>query len=126
MNEQKIGRFIKQSLDQGVDTDSAVLAKLRIARETALDRQRTSSTSPFMVWATNWSGTATGPRALLPRLLIPTFLLVGGLFAVNYWYQVQRVEEIVEIDAAVLLGDLPLDAYLDKGFGAWLKSSSED
>ena len=27
-------------------------------------------------------------------------------------------------DAAVLTGDLPLDAYLDKGFDAWLKRSS--
>ena len=32
--------------------------------------------------------------------------------------------EIEEIDAAVLTGDLPLDAYLDKGFDAWLKPSS--
>jgi hypothetical protein len=48
------------------------------------------------------------------------------LYSVNYWYQLQQREEVLEIDAAVLLGELPLDAYLDKGFGVWLKNSSDD
>lgn len=126
MNEQQFGHLIKQTLNQGFETDPAILAKLKIARESALERQRVSSASPLLVWATSASGTGNGPRAMLPRLLLPTFLLIVGLFAVNYWYQLQQVEEIVEIDSAVLLGELPLDAYLDKGFGAWLKSSSED
>jgi hypothetical protein len=126
MNEQQFGHLIKQTLNQGFETDATVLAKLKVARETALERQRVSAAFPLLAWAGNTTGTGSGPRAMLPRLLLPTLLLVLGLFAVNYWYQLQQAEETVEIDSAVLLGDLPLDAYLDKGFGAWLKSSSED
>jgi hypothetical protein len=51
-------------------------------------------------------------------------VLVFGLLAINTWHQSQLVQEIEEIDAGVLTGDLPLDAYLDKGFDAWLKRSS--
>jgi hypothetical protein len=125
MNEQQFGHLVKQSLNQGLETDSAVIARLKAAREAALEKQRVSASSPMLAWASNTSGTG-GPKAMVPRLLLPTILLVLGLFAVNYWYQLQQAEETVEIDSAVLLGELPLDAYLDKGFGAWLKSSSED
>jgi hypothetical protein len=51
-------------------------------------------------------------------------VLIFGLLAVNQWRDTQNAAEIEEIDAAVLTGDLPLDAYLDKGFDAWLKRSS--
>ena len=58
-------------------------------------------------------------------MLLPVALLILGALTANSWYQSQRVEEIVEIDAAVLIGELPIDAYLDTGFSAWLKSSLE-
>ena len=125
MNEQQFGHRIKQTLNQGLEPNPAILAKLKVAREVALERQRVSAPSPLIAWAINAPGNRGGSRVLWPRLLLPAFLLILGLFAVNYWYQLQQREEIVEIDAAVLLGELPLDAYLDKGFGAWLKNSSE-
>jgi hypothetical protein len=33
------------------------------------------------------------------------------------------VEEIEEIDSAILTGDLPINAYLDNSFDTWLKRS---
>lgn len=125
MNEQQLGHRIKQTLNQGLQPNSAILAKLKVAREAALVQQRVTTPLPFLAWAINTPGNRTSSHSLLSRLLVPVFLLILGLFAVNYWYQLQQREEIVEIDAAVLLGELPLDAYLDKGFGAWLKNSSE-
>jgi hypothetical protein len=50
-------------------------------------------------------------------------VLILGLLSINHWRELQVAAEIEEIDAAVLTGDLPLDAYLDKGFDAWLKHS---
>jgi hypothetical protein len=38
-----------------------------------------------------------------------------------HWQQTQRLAEIEEIDAELLTDDLPIDAYLDRGFEAWLK-----
>jgi len=52
-------------------------------------------------------------------------VLILGLIAINQWRDSQVAAEIEEIDAAVLTGDLPLDAYLDKGFDAWLRRFSQ-
>jgi hypothetical protein len=35
------------------------------------------------------------------------------------------VDEAEEIDSALLTSELPINAYLDQGFDAWLKRSSE-
>jgi hypothetical protein len=76
-----------------------------------------------LAWAGNAIGRSGGPSALIPRLLLPMAVLILGLIAINQWRDTQVAAEIEEIDAAVLTGDLPLDAYLDKGFDAWLKRS---
>ena len=41
----------------------------------------------------------------------------------QYWQRTPSVEEIEEIDAAILTSDLPINAYLDKSFDTWLKRS---
>ncbi|MEW6690935.1 MAG: DUF3619 family protein, partial [Pseudomonadota bacterium] len=58
------------------------------------------------------------------RLLLPTLLLAAGLFAIYSWHQEQRAADIVELDARLLTDELPLDAYLDRGFEAWLRRTS--
>lgn len=124
MNEQQIAYRIKQYLNRGLDLDAGKLARLKAAREQALARQRVESRIPVVAWAGDVIGKSGGPSALIPRMLLPTVVLILGLIAVNQWRDSQLAAEIEEIDAAVLTGDLPLDAYLDKGFDAWLKRSS--
>jgi hypothetical protein len=123
MNEQQFGYRIKQNLNQGLPLDSVTLNRLKAAREMALEHQRASAPSYAFAWVHN--GIAYFNRPLAPRLLLSGLILLLGLLVTNYWYQAQLIEENVEIDAAVLTGELPIDAYLDKGFGAWLKSSLE-
>jgi len=124
MNEQQIAYRIKQLLNRGLDLDAGKLARLKAAREAALARQRVESRVPVWAWADNVIGKSGGPSALIPRVLLPMAVLILGLIAINQWRDTQVAAEIEEIDAAVLTGDLPLDAYLDKGFDAWLKPSS--
>ncbi len=124
MNEQQIAYRIKQYLNRGLGLDAGKLARLKAAREQALARQRVESRIPVVAWAGDIIGKSGGPSVLIPRMLLPTVVLILGLIAVNYWRDSQLAAEIEEIDAAVLTGDLPLDAYLDKGFDAWLKRSS--
>ena len=50
-------------------------------------------------------------------------LLVAGLFAIAYFEDQQRNSELADIDAAMLSDDLPLNAYLDHGFNAYLSRS---
>jgi hypothetical protein len=125
MNEQQLAYRIRQSLNQGIDLDAATLARLRASRELALARQKAPARSPAHVWADNVTGRIPAGRSLFSRLLLPMGVMILGLLAINFWHQGQVAQEIEEIDAAVLTGDLPLDAYLDKGFDAWLKRSSQ-
>ena len=54
-------------------------------------------------------------------------LLLGGIgFGLQQWHAVQQVREFAELDTQLLASDLPIDAYLDRGFQNWLKSSSEN
>jgi len=124
MNEQQIAYRIRQHLNRGLGLDAGKLARLKAAREQALARQRVQSAIPILAWAGNVIGKSGGPSTLVPRVLLPMVVLILGLTAVNHWRDSQLAAELEEIDAAVLTGDLPLDAYLDKGFDAWLKRPS--
>jgi hypothetical protein len=125
MKEQHFGYRIKRTLNQGLSLDPAIAERLKAAREAALDRQRAEEPSLLFAWATQFAGPGRSTRSLVSTLLASAILLVAGLFVVDYWNQAQTAQEIVEIDSAVLMGELPLDAYLDTGFDTWLKRSSE-
>jgi hypothetical protein len=124
MNEQQTAHRIKQLLNRGLDLDAGKLARLKASREQALARQRVTSPVFVLAWADSAIGRFGGPFSLIPRMLLPMAVLILGLIAINQWRDSQTAAEIEEIDAAVLTGDLPLDAYLDKGFDAWLKRLS--
>lgn len=123
-NEQQTAYRIRQVLNRGLDLDAGKLARLKAARERALARQRVEAPSFVLAWADNVIGRFGGNASVVPRMLLPMAVLILGLTAINQWRDSQVAAEIEEIDAAVLTGDLPLDAYLDKGFDAWLKRSS--
>jgi hypothetical protein len=59
------------------------------------------------------------------RWLAVALLLAGTAFGWQQWHAVQQVREFAEIDAQLLASDLPIDAYLDRGFQNWLKTSLE-
>ncbi len=50
----------------------------------------------------------------------PMFALVAALIGVAYWEDQQRIADTADIDAAMLSDELPLNAYLDHGFNAYL------
>jgi hypothetical protein len=52
---------------------------------------------------------------------LPALFVVARVAGIYTWQQNQRLAEIEEIDAELLTDDLPIDAYLDRGFEAWLK-----
>lgn len=124
MNENHTGFRIRQHLNRGLALKRDTLEALRIGREHALSRQRAAARVDTLAWAGNVSGYFAPPQSLLQRLVLPAAVLVIGLLAINTWQQTQAIQEIEEIDAAVLTGELPIDAYLDTGFDAWLKHSS--
>jgi hypothetical protein len=134
MNDIKFANKIRQALNEGARLEgpagAALAERLRAARERALALKKPERV-PAFGWA-RWSsgGELTGAFGGLGgfslRVLLPTLLLLAGLFGIYSWQQEQRAADIEELDAQLLTDDLPIDAYLDRGFEAWLKKVSAD
>jgi hypothetical protein len=130
-NEIKFANKIRQALNEGTRTgvNGRVAERLRAAREQALARRKVER-EPALAWARSAAsgviGGFGGFGGFSLRALLPTALLVAGLIAIYGWQQDQRAADIEELDAQLLTDDLPIDAYLDKGFEAWLKKVSAD
>ncbi len=121
MNEPQFGNKVRQILNQGAQLDEKSLARLRSAREHALKRQRLSAPAEASAWTDTLVGGFGGFTGLSLRLILPMAVLVGGLLAISGWQQNLRTAEVAELDAMLLTDELPLDAFLDKGFENWLK-----
>jgi hypothetical protein len=51
-------------------------------------------------------------------------VLLAGLYGLYEYEQEQQINDLAEIDAAVLVDELPPDAYLDSGFNAYLNKET--
>ncbi|CAH2780811.1 MAG: Putative transmembrane protein [uncultured Caballeronia sp.] len=123
-------------LDENINSlPAALLDKLAAARRMAIARkkpEKVAVAAPIFapslagVGATGSLGTAgsghAGKRGRFSRLALawPLLALVIGLAGIAYWEDQQRTAELADIDAAMLSDNLPLDAYLDHGFNAYL------
>jgi hypothetical protein len=74
-----------------------------------------------MAWADNVVGRVGGWGGLAWRVVLPVAMLALAVGTLQYWQQDKRIAEIEELDAQLLTDDLPIDAYLDRGFQDWLK-----
>lgn len=97
-----------------------VESRLRFAREQALQRRA----APAVV------GVSAGGAAVLGRLapwwprfgaLLPVVVLAAGVWAVADHRQREAVTVATQIDGALLVDELPPQAYADPGFVAFLK-----
>jgi hypothetical protein len=120
MNEMQV----RQLLNQGITVSPKAAARLAKAREQALARQRPEP-APLAAWADNVVGDG-GWGGLALRILLPLVLLAGAGAAIYSWQQNQRAAEVEEIDSMLLTDDLPIDAYLDRGFQNWLKKQEAE
>jgi len=120
MNEQQFGNRIRHILNGGPALDADKTARLAKARALALERQRPEM-APALAWADNVLGSVGGWAGLSLRVVVPAIALLVSFAAIYTWQQNQRVAEVEEIDALLLADELPIDAYLDRGFQNWLK-----
>jgi hypothetical protein len=125
MNEMQFGRRIRQLLNQGTHVSPKVAERLRRARELALARQRPEP-APAFAWADSALVRLGGWGGFALRVLLPLAMVVASGIALYAWEQNQRAAELEEIDAQLLTDDLPIDAYLDRGFQNWLKKRAAE
>lgn len=138
MNESLVARKVKESLDAGLVLQPEVSARLKAARERALERHRIPAEAVTVAGhgtaglrlggvSTSWVGV---PWA---RIFVSLAFLVAAVVGLQHWQEVQhaarlaaqQAAEIEEVDARLLTGDLPIQAYIDEDFQAWLKQSSQ-
>ena len=127
MNEQELARQIVQHLDRGLgQIKQGTLYQLQSARQAALDGYREAAQPAYVpAWAGDIAFRVSHTRFFSLRNLLAAGLLVLGMVGVTYWQVVVQGNDTAEIDASLLSGELPIDAYLDSGFDAWLKRSSQ-
>ena len=121
MNENEL----RVLLNHATPVRPQVAERLRQARELALERQRPEPAAA-LAWADNVIGRLGGWGGLALRVLLPLAFLLGSGAALYIWQQNQRAAEVEEIDSLLLTDDLPIDAYLDRGFQNWLKKRAAE
>lgn len=132
--ELEFVREMRRALDESAASLPApTTARLATARKAALARKKAEPVfvrAPAPAFAAAGVGSLAGAPSPLPSrrrsalgrfaLAWPLAALVAGLFAIAYFEDQQRTAELADIDAAMLSDDLPLTAYLDHGFNAYL------
>jgi hypothetical protein len=129
-SEHELAGKIVRYLDYGVEhLDAATRERLAVARRNALARYREQPEPVYgLAWATAAAaqivpGRLHGMRPLIAAAAL-ILALVGIAYWQTYWQNGELASEIAEIDVKLLTDELPINAYLDKGFDSWLKRSS--
>ncbi|SEN27459.1 Protein of unknown function [Duganella sp. CF517] len=125
----KVRHALNERLD---DLPASTTDRLAQARKLALARKKAHVEVPMSVRVAG-TGMATSGGFLsqgfgwLGRMgvAVPMLVLVAGLAGIYQYEQQQRIADLAELDAAVLSDELPLSAYLDHGFNAYLTQSEQ-
>lgn len=122
--ELELAQKISKLLDQGArDLDAATANRLLEARKQALAHYQEK---PIRAWVPEWASNTVG-RVIEPfnNNLKSSFVLLALLAALTAfvaWNTFgQQGSEVADLDQALLTDELPINAYLDKGFESWIK-----
>jgi hypothetical protein len=134
IQERRLAHEIRTALDASAEAlPTDISARLAAARRTALAHKKAEAhvRAPLLIPAgMHRGGLFEEDDTPLHRVggwfrrlgLIWTLAALGaGLFGIYHWQQQKRIEELADIDAAMLLDDLPPSAYADQGFHMYLK-----
>lgn len=129
--ELDFAKKITTYLDAGAAGIKAGTAyRLQLARQEALARLAEPARVAEARGRLAGAGGATigGPRPVRPvlRYGLGILAILAALFGWQQWQAYQHLHDVTETDAAILSSDLPIDAYLDRGFQNWLKHVSDE
>jgi hypothetical protein len=120
----KVRHALNARLD---DIPASTVDRLANARKLAVSRKKAQASAKLAQRSLAGNFSAFFSFSSLGRagVAIPLLALVAGLAGVYQYEQERRIEEIAELDAAVLSDELPLTAYLDHGFNAYLAQRAQ-
>jgi len=124
---------VRHALNENLDNlPPSTTDRLANARKLAVSRKKKSSPLRAIVPQAVLAGRAGtgflgGRFSWLAKMgvAIPLVALVVGLTGMYQYEQKRRIADTAEIDAEVLSDELPLSAYLDHGFNAFLAKRGE-
>jgi hypothetical protein len=124
---------VRHALNESADKLPAITAdRLSTARKLALSRKkpdgrRVRAQQAVLAGAGNFFDQPLMGLSWLGRmgLALPIIVLAVGLTGLYQVEQQRRISDIADIDALVLSDELPLSAYLDNGFNAYLAKRVE-
>ena len=128
-DQEEFARKLKGYLDAGAaDLRSGTVYKLQLARARALERlgaepERAVAADTAHAFAGAGSVRAGGSGVRKGAWLgfaLAVALLLAAAYGYQQWELQQQTRELEELDAQLLSSDLPIDAYLDRGFQTWL------
>ena len=124
--EDQFGRASAALLRQGTQTiPQNIKDRLHAARMKAISAKKPEKVliqKPVLAGsARNWT---SGSNEIWDTVgwIAPLVVLVFGLIGIAQWQDDSRINDIAEVDAALLSDDVPPDAYADSGFMAFLKN----
>lgn len=138
-DEEQFGAKVRGYLDSGAaELRSGLAYRLQQARGAALARlaeQPRTAEAPGLVTATGGAvggsgsaGRTTPGRPLYAqvRVWLAAGIIAAALVGYQQWTAWQELQELEDLDAQILTSDLPIDAYLDRGFQHWLTTSKPE
>ena len=124
MNEQDFQHRIRQHLNVSARNVSPPVAdRLLQARQRALSRQKQTVRKLSLAGLGQTLSEHILPHGRTTLAMILVILLALGSGLLGEW---QHVADLEEVDSALLADDLPIDAYLDRGFDAWVQNNSPE
>jgi hypothetical protein len=131
-NEINFAYKVRHALNENLERLPApTVARLAAARQAALSRKKPDSPrriyAPRLALAGAAGGFFSGRLSWLARMgvALPIAFAIAGVIGIYQVEKQERIQELAEIDSMVLADELPLDAYLDHGFNAYLSSRGE-
>lgn len=123
---------VRHALNENLDNlPASTTEKLASARKIAVSRKKKESALLAFVPRVLLAGQAgaffSERFSWLARmgLAVPLVVLAVGLTSIYQFEQQRRINDTADIDAEVLADELPLSAYLDHGFNAYLAKRGE-
>ena len=122
MNEDDLARRIAASLDHNLgNLPDGVVGRLAEARARAL---RARSARPALLLRLKLPDWIARHRMLFGVALPALFVLLAA--GAVFFLQGESTQDPFDVETALLAGELPIHAYTDPGFEAWLRHTSYD
>ncbi len=123
MNELHFVFKVRQHLNRSLhELRPETSDRLAAARQMALARQKQTASQSILATAGSYFHIPF--ENLRTKQLVAALTLAMCVVMASFWVADRRVNELSEIDSALLADELPISAFTDKGFSEWLKQAA--